>query len=156
MSFQAPAEESLAQALQSYRAVADEVDAALQLAPSLAEKEDFAQALQSFQAVENEIDTTLRLSPSIFDISTQVGSRSAGPPSEEEPFTPERPEPPAPVEWVVGEGPLPLEDSESTDAQSSDTQISSHEPHPGYPFTHYNCRLHGAPISLPTMDDLPS
>jgi len=98
--------------------------------------ENLKQALQSFRAIDDKIDTTLWLSPSIFDISTQVGVRNAGPPGEEEePFTPE---PPALIEWVAGEGPLPLEDDGSTNSQSSDTQISSYEPHPGYPFSLYN------------------
>ena len=58
-----------------------------------------------------------------------------------------------PVELEAEKGPLPLECADSTDEQSTDTQISSHVPHPGYPWMQYTSALHGTPMTMPSMDD---
>ena len=108
--------------------------------------------------MDQELDAALRLSPSVFDDAPQLGIRSAGlladteNPSDvvEERYMPRTS---TPVELEVGEGPLPLEPADSMDEQSTDTQISSHAPHPGYPWTHYTPTLHGAPMTMPSMDD---
>ena len=99
---------------------------------------NFKETIQLFREVDQELDAALRLSPSVFDDAPQLGIRSAGPPAvTEDPsdVVEERymPRTPTPVELEVGDGPLPLEPANSTDKQSTDTQISSHAPHPGYP-----------------------
>ena len=119
---------------------------------------NFEETIQLFQEVDQELDATLCLSPSVFNDAPQLGIRSAGLPENtespsnvvEECYTLRTP---TPVEVEVGGGPLPLEPADSTDEQSTDTQISSHAPHPGYPWTQYTPALHGAPMTMPSMDD---
>ena len=120
---------------------------------------NFEETIQLFREVDQELDAALRLSPSVFDDAPQLRIRSAGPPRiteenltvvAEECYTPRTP---TPVELEVGDGPLPLEPADSTDKQSTDTQINSHAPHPGYPWTRYTPALHGAPMTMPSMDD---
>src|SRR6266567_5394530 len=62
---------------------------------------------------------------------------------------------PIPYKYEVGSGPLPLEDDNETDDQSTDTQISSNAPHPGYSWVTYRQTFHGTPIALDSMDDHP-
>ena len=57
------------------------------------------------------------------------------------------------TEYEAGAGPLPLEDDESADMSSPDSQLSDAAAHPGYPFWRYKRALHGAPILLPTRAD---
>ena len=99
---------------------------------------NFEETVQLFREVDQELDAVLRLSPSVFDDAPQLGIRSAGPPkSMENPLDVVEgcymPCTPTPVELEVGKGPLPLEPADSTDEQSTDTQISSHAPHPVTP-----------------------
>ena len=124
--------------------------------------------------MDTELDSVLALSPSIFDPTAQLAVRSSGPPSthssrsdpkqgvthdELELYNqgPNRytPRTPTPVEFDAGEGPLPLEDNSITDHQSTDTQLSSHPPHPRYPWQSYRHALHGAPLTVESMDPDP-
>ena len=66
------------------------------------------------------------------------------------------PQPPMPEDQLAGPDPLPLEDDTSTEEKSTDTQLSSSAPHPGYPWEHFNSRLHGAPIVIPDRQGEPS
>ena len=120
---------------------------------------NFEETIQLFQEVDQELDAALHLSPSVFNNAPQLGIRSAGPPKVteenlavvvEECYTPRTS---TPVELKVGEGSLPLEPANSTDEQSTDTQISSHALHPGYPWTQYTPALHGTPMTMPSMDE---
>ena len=99
---------------------------------------NFKETIQLFWEVDQELDTALRLSPSVFSDAPQLRIQSAGLPEvvegnlsvmAEERCTPCTS---TPVELEVEEGPLPLEPADSTDEQSTDTQISSHAPHSGY------------------------
>ena len=119
---------------------------------------NFEETIQLFREVDQELDAVLHLSPSVFNDAPQLGVRSAGPPEDTENpsnVVEERymPRTPTPVELEVGEGPLPLEPADSTDEQSTDTQISSHALHPGYPWVQYTPALHGAPMTMLSMDD---
>ena len=129
---------------------------------------------QLFRDVDAELDSVLALPPSIFDPTAQLAVWSSGPSSAHSSHSdPERgithkelelynqgpdcytPRTPTPVEFDAGEGPLPLKDDSGTDHQSTDTQLSSHPPHPGYPWQRYQRTLHGAPLTVESMDPDP-
>ena len=121
----------------------------------------FEEALQSFRAVDDELEAILSGDPETeFDLSRQLGRRSGGPPAThgevglEEVFMEQGVADTSPtVEREAGEEPLPLEDNTSSAMSSLSNQLSDVAPHPGYPFWKYRCTTHGAPIMLP--DTLP-
>ena len=93
-----------------------------------------------------------------FDLSWQLGQRTAGPPISstevelEEIFMEQGIADISPmVEWEAGEEPLPLEDSESSAMSSLSCQLSDVTAHSSYPFWRYWHTTHGAPIMLPDM-----
>jgi transposase InsO family protein len=143
---------------------------------------NLAEFNELFRDLDEEIRRMQDISPSIFrpcspsepyDISRQLAIRSAGPlpprvsPEAEPPLTVDpssmtidvvqtpseryTPRTPTPEVMEAGPGPLPLEDND-TIAQSTDTQLTSNPPHPGYPWVRYNRQLHGAPIMLPDQN----
>ena len=121
----------------------------------------FEEALQSFRAVDDELKAVLSGDPKAqFNLSRQLGRRTGGPPTAgtevelEEIFMEQGvADTSATTEREAGEEPLPLEDSESSVMSSLSSQLSDVAPHPGYPFWKYRCTTHGAPIMLP--DTLP-
>ena len=102
----------------------------------------FEEALQSFRAVDDELEAILSGDPKTqFDLSWQLGQRTTGPPASnaevelEEVFMERGITDTSPVvETEAGAGPLPLEDSESLVVSSLSSQLSDVAPHPGYPF----------------------
>ena len=121
----------------------------------------FKEALQSFRAVDDKLEAVLSRDPEAeFDLSRQLGRRSGGPPTThakvglEEVFMEQGVADTSPtVEREVGAGPLPLEDDTSSAMSSLSSQLSDIAPHPGYPFWKYRCTTHSTPIILP--DTLP-
>ena len=117
----------------------------------------FEEALQSFRAVDDELEAVLSGDPETeFDLSQQLGRRSGGPPAThtevglEEIFMEQGVADTSPtVETEADAGPLPLEDDDSSAMSSLSSQLSDVAPHPGYPFWKYRCTTHGAPIMLP-------
>ena len=122
-----------------------------------AQPEGFKEALQSFRAVQDELDRVLADdSDGELDMSCQLGRRRAGPPTTrveealEEVFMEQGIAGPfTTVEYKAEPGPLPLEDDESAVMSSLDSQLSNLATHPGYPFWRYKRVLHGTPILLP-------
>ena len=102
----------------------------------------FEEALQSFRAVDDELEAILSGDPEAqFDLSRQLGQRTEGPPADnaevglEEVFLEQGVTDTSPAfEWEVGAGPLPLEDDTSLAMSSLSSQLSNVAPHPGYPF----------------------
>ena len=93
-----------------------------------------------------------------FNLSRQLGRRTAGPPASlaevglEEVFLEQGVADTSPtVKWEANEGPLPLEDDSSSAMSSLSSKLSDIAPHPGYPFWKYHRTTHGAPIMLPDM-----
>ena len=121
----------------------------------------FEEALQSFRAVDDELEAVLSGDPKAeFDLSWQVGQRTAGPPAStaevelEEIFLEQEVADTSPaIEWEAGAEPLPLEDDTSSTMSSLSSRLSEAAPHPGYPFWRYRHTTHRAPIMLP--DTLP-
>ena len=121
----------------------------------------FKEALQSFQAVDDELEAVLSGDPEAqFDLSRQLGRRAAGPPTHtaevglEEVFLKQGVADISPtIEWEAGAEPLPLEDDTSSAMSSLSSRLSNAAPHLGYPFWKYQRTTHGAPIMLP--DTLP-
>ena len=117
----------------------------------------FEEALQSFRAVDDELEAVLSGDPEAeFDLSRQLGRRSGGPPAThaevelEEIFMEQGVADTSPmVETGAGAGPLPLEDDESSVMSSLSSQLSDVAPHPGYPYWKYRRTTHGTPIMLP-------
>jgi hypothetical protein len=113
---------------------------------------------EGFRAMEEEMARVSSLSPSLFDVSRQLGVRSAGPlpPASVAESSEYMPRTPSPLERVPEEGEtLPLEDNSETEEDSTDTQLSSHAEHPGYPYSTYNPVLHGAPVMIQSSDQPP-
>ena len=121
----------------------------------------FEEALQSFRAMDDELEAILSGDPEAqFNLSQQLGRRTAGPPAShaevelEEVFLEQGVTDTSPaIEWEAGAEPLPLEDDTSSAMSSLSSQLSDVAPHPGYPFWKYRCTTHRAPIMLP--DTLP-
>ena len=121
----------------------------------------FEEALQSFRAVDDELEAVLHGDPEAqFDLSRQLGRRTGGPPTThtevelEEIFMEQGvADTSATTEREAGEEPLPLEDDESSAMSSLSSQLSDVAPHPGYLFWKYRHTTHGTPIMLP--DTLP-
>ena len=117
----------------------------------------FEEALQSFQAVDDELEAILSGDPEAqFDLSRQVGRRTAGPPTNpaevglEEVFMEQGVADTSPtIEREAGAEPLPLEDDTSSAMSSLSSRLSDVAPHPGYPFWKYRRTTHRAPIMLP-------
>ena len=117
----------------------------------------FEEALQSFRAVDDELEAILSGDPEAqFDLSRQLGRRTGGPPADnaevglKEVFLEQGvADTSLAFEWEVGAGPLPLEDDTSLAMSSLSSQLSNVAPHPGYPFWKYRCTTHEAPIMLP-------
>ena len=111
--------------------------------------------------MDNELEAVLSGDPEAqFDLSRQLGRRTAGPPvgiaevELEEVFLEQGvADTSLTVEWEAGAEPLPLEDDRSLAMSSLSSQLSDVAPHPGYPFWRYRRTTHGAPIMLP--DTLP-
>ena len=123
------------------------------------EPQGFEEALQSFQAVQAELDNVLAdESDGELDMSRQLRQRMAGPPKtlvevalEEVFMEQEVTGPSTTTEYEAGFGLLPLEDAESANMSSLDSQLSNVAAHLGYPFWRYKRILHGAPIMLPDL-----
>ena len=121
----------------------------------------FEEALQSFRAVDDELDAVLSgIAEAQFDLSRQLGRWIAGPPASgaevelEEVFMEQGvTDTSATIEREAGVEPLPLEDDESSAMSSLSSQLSNAAAHPSYPFWRYWRNTHGAPIMLP--DTLP-
>ena len=121
----------------------------------------FEEALQSFRAMDDELEAILSGDPEAqFDLSWQVGRRTARPPTNnakvglEEVFMEQGVADTSPTtEREADAGPLPLEDDTSSVMSSLSSQLSDIAPHPSYPFWKYRRTTHGAPIMLP--DTLP-
>ena len=121
----------------------------------------FEEALQSFRAMDDELEAILSRDPEAqFNLSQQLGRRTARPPAStaevglEEVFLEQGVANTSPtIEWEAGTEPLPLEDDTSSAMSSLSSQLSDTAPHPGYPFWHYRHTTHRAPIMLP--DTLP-
>ena len=121
----------------------------------------FEEALQSFRAVDDELEAVLSGDPEAqFDLSRQLGQRTGGPPANnakvelEEVFLEQGVADTSPaIEWEAGTEPLHLEDNESSAMSSLSSRLSNTASHPGYPFWKYRRTTHGAPIMLP--DTLP-
>ena len=117
----------------------------------------FEEALQSFRAVDDELEAILSGDPEAqFDWSWQVGRQTAGLPTNvaevglEEVFMEQGVTDTSPtIEREEGAEPLPLEDNTSSAMSSLSSQLSDIAPHPGYPFWCYRHTTHGAPIMLP-------
>ena len=147
--------------------VTNSLDALALICDELAASEDvvmgeeipqgFEEALQSFRAVDDELEAILSGDPEAqFDLSWQVGQRTAGPPTNvtkvglEEVFMEQGVTDTSPtIKREAGAGPLPLEDDSSLAMSSLSSRLSDVMPHPGYPFWKYRCTTHGAPIMLP-------
>ena len=110
-----------------------------------AQPEGFEEALQSFRAIQDELDNVLADNDDgELDVSCQLGRRGAGPPKTvaeralEEVFMEQGIAGPSTItEYEAGAGPLPLEDDESAIMLSLDSQLSDVAAHPGYPFWRY-------------------
>ena len=119
----------------------------------------FEEALQSFRAMDDKLEAILSGDPKAqFDLSRQLGRRIGGPPADnaevelEEVFLEQGVADTSPaIKWEAGMEPLPLEDDESSAMSSLSSRLSDTAPHPGYPFWKYRCTTHGAPIMLPDM-----
>ena len=117
----------------------------------------FEEALQSFRAVDDELEAVLSGDPEAqFDLSRQLGRRTAGPPASQAEVELEEvfmehgiADTSATIKREAGEEPLPLEDNNSSAMSSLSSKLSDVAPHPGYPFWKYRCTTHGAPIMLP-------
>ena len=114
----------------------------------------FEEALQSFRAMDDELEAVLSGDPEAeFDLSQQLGIQSGGPPAEvglEEIFMEQGVADTSPtVEGEAGAEPLPLEDDSSSAMSSLSSKLSDVAPHSGYPFWKYRHTTHGAPIMLP-------
>ena len=102
----------------------------------------FEEALQSFQAMDNKLDAILSgTAEAQFDLSQQLGQRTAGPPARqaevelEEVFMEQGiTDTSATIEREAGVEPLPLEDDESSAMSSLSSQLSDAAAHPGYLF----------------------
>ena len=121
----------------------------------------FEEALQSFRAVDNELEAVLSGDPEAqFNLSWQLRRRTGGPPAAsaevelEEIFMEQGvADTSATTEREAGEEPLPLEDDTSSAMSSLSSQLSNIASHPSYPFWKYRRTTHRAPIMLP--DTLP-
>ena len=117
----------------------------------------FKEALQSFRAMDDELKAVLSGDPKAqFNLSWQLGKRIVGPPTStvevelEEVFLERGVADTSPtIKWEASTEPLPLEDDSSSAMLSLSSRLSDMAPHPGYPFWHYRCTTHGAPIMLP-------
>ena len=124
-----------------------------------AQPDGFEEALQSFRAIQDELDDVLADDDDgELNVSCQLGRRRAGLPKTlaaktlEEVFMEQGVAGPSTtIEYEAGAGPLPLEDNESAVMSSLDSQLSDVATHPGYPFWRYKRVLHGAPILLPDL-----
>ena len=109
--------------------------------------------------MDDELEAILHGDPEAqFNLSRQLGQRTTGPPARsaevelEEIFMEQGVTDTSPtVEKEADMGPLPLEDGDSSVMLSLSSQLSNAAAHPGYPFWHYRCTTHGAPIMLPDM-----
>ena len=108
-----------------------------------AQPDGFEEALQSFRAIQDELDDALADDDNgELDVSCQLGQRRAGPPKTlatealEEVFIEQEVAGPSTITEYeeAGAGPLPLEDDESAIMSSLDSQLSDVAAHPGYPF----------------------
>ena len=151
--------------------VTNSLDALILIRNKLAASEDivmgeevlqgFEEAFQSFRAMDDELEAVLSGDPEAqFDLSRQLGRRTAGPPTGmvevelEKVFLEQGVADTSPtVKWEAGAEPLPLEDDRSSIMSSLSSQLSDIAPHPGYPFWRYRRTTHGAPIML--SDTLP-
>ena len=105
----------------------------------------FEEALQSFRAVDDELGAVLSGDPEAeFDLSWQLGRQSGGPPTThaevelEEIFMEQGVADTSPtIEREADVGPLPLEDDTSSVMSSLSSRLSDVAPHPGYPFWKY-------------------
>ena len=139
--------------------IRDELEASEDVVMGEEVPQGFEEALQSFRAVDDELEAVLSGDPETeFDLSRQLGIRSGGPPTThtevglEEVFMEQGVADTSPtVEKEAGAGPLPLEDDDSSAMSSLSSRLSDVEPHPGYPFWRYRRTTHGAPIMLPDM-----
>ena len=102
----------------------------------------FKEALQSFRAVDDELEAILSGDPEAqFDLSRQLEQWTGGPLADnvevelEEIFMEQGiADTSSTVKREVGTEPLPLEDDESSAMSSLSSQLSDTAPHPGYPF----------------------
>ena len=109
--------------------------------------------------MDNELEAILSRDPEAqFNLSRQLGRRTAGPPTSEteveleEVFMEQGVADTSPtIEEEAGTRPLPLEDDESSAMSSLSSWLSDVVAHPGYPFWRYRRTTHGAPIMLPDM-----
>ena len=121
----------------------------------------FEEALQSFRAVDDELEAVLSGDPEAqFNLSRQLGRRAVGPPADQAEVELEEvfmehgiADTSTTIEREAGEEPLLLEDDNSSAMSSLSSKLSDVAPHPGYPFWKYRRTTHGAPIMLP--DTLP-
>ena len=117
----------------------------------------FEEALQSFRAVDDELEAVLSGDPEAqFDLSRQLGRRTAEPPASQAGVELEEifmehgvADTSATTEREAEEEPLPLEDDNSSAMSSLSSQLSDVAPHPGYPFWKYRRTTHGAPMLRP-------
>ena len=106
----------------------------------------FEEDLQSFRAMDDELEARLSGNPEAeFDLSQQLGRRTAGPPTSsaevelEEVFMEQGvADTSATIEREAREEPLPLEEDESSAMSSLSSQLSDAAAHPGYPFWRYS------------------
>ena len=140
--------------------VTNSLDALALICDELANNEDvimdkegpqgFKEALQSFRAVDNELEAILLGNAEAqFDLSRQLGRRTAGPPASdaevelEEIFMEQGvADTSATIEREAGAEPLPLEDDESLAMSSLSSQLSDTAAHHGYPFWCYQRTTH--------------
>ena len=122
-----------------------------------AQPEVFQEALQSFRAIQDELNDILADNDkSELDVSRQLERRRTGLPTtmaektSEEVFMKQGVAGPSTItDCETKDGPLPLEDDESTVMSSLDSQLRDVAAHPGYPFWRYKRVLHSVPILLP-------
>ena len=139
--------------------IRDELEASEDIVMGEDIPQGFEEALQSFRAVDDELKAVLSGDPGAqFDLSRQLGRRTAGPPASQAEMELEEvfmehgiADTSATTECEAGEEPLPLEDDNSSAMSSLSSQLSDVAPHPGYPFWKYRRTTHGAPIVLPDM-----
>ena len=111
--------------------------------------------------MDDELEAILSGDPEAqFDLSRQLGRRTAGPPTSNAEVEPEEvfmeqgvADTSATIKTAASAETLPLEDADSSVVSSLSSRLSDIAAHPGYPFWHYRCTTHGAPIMLP--DTLP-
>ena len=151
----------VANSLDTLALIRDELEASEDVVMGEEIPQGFEEALQSFRAVDDKLEAVLSGDPETeFDFSRQLGLRSGGPPTThtevglEEVFMEQGVADTSPtIEREADAGPLPLEDDTSSVMSSLSSQLSGVAPHPGYPFWKYRRTTHGAPIMLP--DTLP-